>query len=218
MNDDEEELLPRVSGGYDMKEEEEEIRRRRQEEESAMWIRGSPIESYVLFIKNNLHAVVASSLFFVMFKTVFLLAFAVCFGWREWFFMFESSIFAIVAATLYLEILHVGWEKFLLDYGGVPSTQIERATNALHCVMTVSCFFAVMCYLTSDDMSYVTEVFHLGIRYFLLWVLVYALLMRMNKRHGIRKIVLPALHDHVRRLGIIIPNGPGDFEQFDDEL
>ena len=49
---DEEELLPRA--GYDMKEEEEEIRRRRQEEESAMWIRGTPIESYVLFVKNNL--------------------------------------------------------------------------------------------------------------------------------------------------------------------
>ena len=107
MQNDEEELLPRVSGGYDMKEDEEEIRRRRQEEESAMWIRGSPIESYVIFIKKNLHAVVATSLFFVMFKTFFLLAFAVCFGWREWFFMFESSIFAIVAATLYLEILHV---------------------------------------------------------------------------------------------------------------
>ena len=67
-------------------------------------------------------------------------------------------------------------------------------------------------------MSYVTEVFHLCIRYTLLWVLVYVLLMRMNKRHGIRKIVFPALHEHVRRLGIIIPNGPGDFEQFDDEL
>ena len=49
---DEEELLPRA--GYDMKEEEEKIRRRRQEEESAMWIRGTPIESYVLFVKNNL--------------------------------------------------------------------------------------------------------------------------------------------------------------------
>jgi hypothetical protein len=52
MIDDEEELLP--SGGYDMRDAEDEIRRRRREEQSEMWIRGSPIESYVLFVKNNL--------------------------------------------------------------------------------------------------------------------------------------------------------------------
>ena len=154
-----------------------------------------------------------------MFSTLFLFAFVVCFGWREWFFLFESSVFAIVAATLYLEILHVGWEKFLLDYGGTrPATQTERAVNVLHCIMTVSCFFAVLCYITSDDMSYVAEAFHLGIRYALLWVLMYALLMRMNKRHGIREIVLPALHDHVRSLGVAIPTAPRDFEQFDDDM
>jgi len=52
MIDEEEELLPSV--GYDMRDAEDEIRRRRREEQSEMWIRGSPIESYVLFVKNNL--------------------------------------------------------------------------------------------------------------------------------------------------------------------
>ena len=140
-----------------------------------------------------------------------------CFGWREWFFLFESLIFSIVAATLYLEILHVGWEKFLLDYGGTrPTTHSERALNILHCIMTVSCFFAEICYLTSEDMTYVTETFHLALRFFFLWVLVYLLLMRMNKRHGIREIVLPVFHNPLRRLGVVIPTRPQDFEEFDD--
>ena len=68
---DEEELLPRA--GYDMKEEEEEIRRRRQEEESAMWIRGTPIESSVLFVKNNLvrfESATTFSFFFYRFQYI----------------------------------------------------------------------------------------------------------------------------------------------------
>ena len=53
--EDEEELLPRSGCDvYDMKKEEDEIRQRRLEESSIQMISGSPIENYVMFVKENL--------------------------------------------------------------------------------------------------------------------------------------------------------------------
>jgi len=131
--------------------------------------------------------------------------------WHMWFFLVEAAICGVITSQLFLETMHVGWHglfdphRYTTSVAAVPqlsicfSGHVQQMLNAFHCFMVALSFMSLAAYVYGSDLRYVSQAAHLGLRYFLVSLLVVLLLLRLAARYGWRELVPPPMQCARRR-------------------